>query len=124
MRHRAFIVALICAAPLSAVAATLPIDGAYGNASGCALHTTNNYGEDDSAQILKPDGVATMVTACIFNTVTVLPGGKYRATMTCGFEGSGPEDNYDDTAEIAGSDTKGFSVRFGDGTDWEHLRKC
>jgi len=124
MGGRAFIIGLICAAPLSAIAASLPIDGTYGNPAGCTLFKTNNYGEDDSARILKPDGLETMVTGCTFNTVTALPNGRYQITMTCASEGSGPEDNYEDKAEISGNATSGYVVQFGDGTAWEALGKC
>lgn len=124
MGRRAFIIGLICAVPLSVIAATLPIDGTYGNPAGCILFKTNNYGEDDSARILKPDGIDTMVAGCTFNTVTALPDGGHRVTMTCASEGSGPEDNYEEKAEISGNDTIGYSVRFADGTDWGPLGKC
>jgi len=124
MGGRAFIIGLICAAPLPAVAAALPLSGTYGNPAGCTLLRTNNYGEDDSARILKPDGVETMVTGCSFDTVTDLPDGKHQVTMTCASEGSGPEDNYQGKAEISGDDAAGYSVRFADGTNWGPLAKC
>ena len=99
MVSRAIFIGLICAAPLSAIAATLPISGTYGNPAGCTLARTNNYGEDDSARILRPDGVESMVTACSFHTVTTLANGRHQVTMTCASEGSGPEDNIDASAE-------------------------
>lgn len=124
MVGRAIFIGLICAAPLSAIAATLPISGTYGNPAGCALARTNNYGEDDSARILRPDGVESMVTACSFNTVTTLADGRHQVTMTCASEGSGPEDNIDASAEISGDPNHGYIVRFADGMDWGGLKRC
>lgn len=115
---------LLCAAPLSAMAATLPIDGIHGNPAGCTLAATSNYGEDDSARILKPDSLETMVTLCHFDTVETGDRGAYLITMTCASEGSGPEENYQDTAEITGDTKSGYTVRFRDGTVWEPLKKC
>ena len=124
MGGRATIIGLICAAPLSASAATLPIEGTYGNAAGCTLARTNNYGEDDSARILKPDGLETMVTGCSFTEVAAMAGGRHRVAMTCASEGSGPEDNYQDKAEISGDARAGYIVHFADGMAWEALKKC
>jgi len=122
MRRRA-IFALTCAAPLAANAATLPISGIYGNSAGCALARTNNYGED-SARVLEPDGLGTMVTSCTFTEVAPSPGGRHYVAMTCANEGSGPEDNYADKAEISGDAANGYAVHFSDGTVWEPLKKC
>jgi hypothetical protein len=121
---RAAMIGLACAAPLVSHAATLPIDGTYGNPAGCTLARTGNYGEDDSARILKPDSLETMVTGCSFTTVTPMPGGRHHVAMTCASEGSGPEDNYEDKAEISGDAASGYVVHFADGTDWEALKKC
>jgi hypothetical protein len=123
MAGRAIFIGLICAAPLSAIAATLPISGTYGNPAGCTLARTKNYGEDDSARILRPDGVESMVTACSFNTVTTLANGRHQVTMTCSSEGSGPEDESEE-ADISGSTDAGYTVRFRDGTTWGPLVRC
>jgi hypothetical protein len=123
MRRRT-ILAILCAAPAPATSASLPIDGTYGNLAGCTLARTNNYGEDDSARILKADGLETMVTGCTFTTVTPVPGARHQVAMTCASEGSGPEDNYEDKAEISGDAVSGYVVRFADGTAWEPLKKC
>ena len=124
LRWRRLYLCLCIVAPSTASADKLQIDGTYGNSAGCTLARTNNYGEDDSARILRPDGLETMVTGCTFNTVTSSPDGKLHVTMTCASEGSGPEDNYEDKAEVSGDATSGYVVHFDDGADWEPLKKC
>lgn len=123
MGRRATLFALICAAPASVPAATLPIDGIYGNPAGCTLERTSNYGEDDSARFMTPDSLQTMVTACSFDSVSPVPGG-YKVGMTCASEGEGPEENYRDEAEITGDARSGYTVRFADGSSWEPLARC
>lgn len=123
MGPRMAIIGLTCAAPAAATAATLPIDGTYGNASGCVHARTSNYGEDDSVRLITPDRLETMVTACSFDSVDPVPGG-YRVGMTCASEGEGPEENHPDKAEITGDARSGYTVRFADGSSWEPLTKC
>ena len=124
MGARAIMATLICAAPLTAAAATLPIDGIYGNPPGCTLAKPNNYGEDDSAMILRPEGLATMVSDCGFTEVISTPAGLFRVAMTCASEGSGPEDNHHDRAEISGNADSGYVVHFADGSKWGPLTRC
>lgn len=113
-----------CLAPAAAVAATLPIDGTYGNERGCRLVLIGDYSEDDSARILTAEGLQTMVTYCSFDAVMPMQAGGHAVGMTCASEGSGPEDNTSDKAEITGDAVAGYVVRFADGTTWEPLKKC
>lgn len=122
--RRIYIAGLICAAPLTASAASLPIDGTYGNEAGCKLALTGNYGEDDSAQIVTPDSLQTMVTACTFTKTSPAPGNRHQVVMTCASEGEGPESNIEDKAEISGDSVSGYTVRFEDGNSWGPLKKC
>ncbi|MBX9458331.1 MAG: hypothetical protein KL863_21220 [Rhizobium sp.] len=124
MGGRAILIALISAAPFSAIAATLPISGTYGNERGCRLARIGDYSEDDSARILTSEALQTMVTYCSFDVVTPTPAGGHKLALTCASEGSGPEDNIQDSAEISGDATSGYVVSFADGTVWEALKRC
>jgi hypothetical protein len=124
MGRRLAMTALTCVAPAVAIAATLPIDGTFGNDRGCQLARMGDYSEDDSARILTADGLQTMVTACSFDAVTSLKAGGHAVVMTCASEGSGPEDNTTDKAEISGNPEHGYSIRFADGTTWGPLTRC
>jgi hypothetical protein len=123
MGGRAIITALIYAAPLTAGAAVLPISGSYGNDLGCELARTGNYNPVDGVYLLTPQELATSVTSCSFDEVTSTAD-RHRVSMTCASEGSGPEDNTTEKAEIAGSAAAGYTVRFPDGTEWGPLKRC
>lgn len=70
----------------AATAATLDIDGKYGNPAGCKFAATNNA-ESDDLLLLTPTEVETYVTFCSF--VQVLPAGATTRVVTtiCGHEG-------------------------------------
>ena len=118
------IVGLTCVAPTAAIAATLPIEGTYGNDRGCRLARLGDYSEDDSARILTAEGLQTMVTYCSFDAVTPTPSGNHQVALTCASEGSGSEDNTTDKADVSGNPAQGYTVRFADGTTWGPLTKC
>lgn len=124
MGRRAVILGMICATPAAASAATLPIEGTYGNEPGCVLARAGNYGEDDGARILTADSLQTMVTYCSFDEIGTYPDKRHHVAMTCATEGSGPEDNTAERADISGSPERGYIVRFADGTSWEALTRC
>jgi hypothetical protein len=124
MRGRALIIVLIGALPAAAAAATLPLEGTFGNDRGCRLARIGDYSEDDSACILTSEGLQTMVTYCSFDAVTQTPAGGHKVVLTCASEGSGPEDNVEDSAEISGDAISGYVVSFADGTVWEALKRC
>lgn len=124
MGLRATIIGLICAAPLPAAAATLPIEGSYGNELGCQLARSGEYDPVEGVELLTPTEISTSVSLCSFDKVQSAPDGPYRVSMTCAFEGSGPEDNTEETVEISGGPASGYTVQFTDGTSWGPLRKC
>ena len=124
MRRRATIITLFCAAPLTAVAATLPISGNYGNELGCQLARSGEYNPVEGVELLTPTELSTSVTLCGFDAVTTISESKFEVTVTCASEGSGPEDNTTEKAEITGDPATGYSVRFADGTSWGPLKKC
>jgi hypothetical protein len=122
--ERRTIFALIFAAPLPANAASLPIDGSYGNDLGCDLARTGSYNPVDGVYLLTPNDLSTAVTLCSFDEVTTAPGDRHHVSMTCASEGSGPEDNSQDKVEISGNNAAGYTVHFADGSSWGPLKKC
>jgi hypothetical protein len=115
---------MLYAAPLASAGERLPIDGTFGNEAGCKLVLTGNYGEDDSAIILTQESLSTMVTYCSFTKIDAPPGSRFLVAMTCASEGSGPEDNYQDSADVSGDQDVGYSVRLKNGTEWGPLKRC
>ena len=114
---------LLAAAPSVVVAATLPIDGTYGDKTSCEWAKTNEYSERDDVLLLSPDGVQTMMTACSFDSISKV-GALYKLAMTCGSEGEGPEGNYADSAELSGDAASGLMLRFANGSSWGALKRC
>jgi len=115
---------MLYAAPLALAGESLPIEGVFGNEAGCKLALTGNYGEDDSARILTATSLDTMVTACNFDRIVAAPGSHFDVAMTCASEGSGPEDNYQDSADVSGDQDVGYFVRLKNGTAWGPLKRC
>lgn len=107
-----------------AVAATLPLDGSYGNELGCRLARSGEYDPVEGVELLTPTELSTSVTLCSFDSVEPSPNGGHKVSMTCASEGSGPEDNTREKAEISGAPTTGYTVHFTNGTSWGPLSKC
>lgn len=121
---RRLISIVILLAPISVNAAALPIDGKYGSELGCRVAMTGEYIESNDTYLLTPESVGTSVSYCAFNSVTSAPGGRHVVSMTCSSEGSGPEGDTQEIAEISGDSVTGYTVRFADGTFWGPLTKC
>jgi hypothetical protein len=124
MGRRAILIGMICAAPLAANAAMLPIDGNYGNAAGCQLAGDGEYNPDDMALLLTPSEINTSVSLCSFDQIHSDTDGSHSVSMTCAFEGSGPEENTTETTRISGAAATGYTIQFSDGTSWGPLIKC
>jgi hypothetical protein len=124
MGRRAIITGLICAAPLVAVAAALPISGSYGNELGCQLARTGEYNPVEGVELLTPTELSTAVMLCSFDAVKTAPNNGHHVSMTCAQEGSGPEDNTREQVEISGNPASGYVVDFADGTSWGPLNRC
>lgn len=110
--------------PGLAAGATLPISGSYGNELGCKLALTGEYNPVEGVELLTPTEMSTAVSLCTFKEIVSAPGNRLHVSMTCSYEGSGPEDDTEDKAEISGDPVAGYTVRFADGTSWGPLRKC
>lgn len=124
MGRRAFITGLICAAPLAAAAATLPIEGTYGTELGCRVAKTGEYIESPDTYTLTSEGVGNAVTYCMFSSVKAGKDGRHSAELACSQEGSGEEGDFRAKADIEGTTEAGYTVRFADGTTWGPLAKC
>lgn len=122
--HRGTIAFLISVAPLAAGAATLPLDGKYGTELGCHVARTGEYMELDDNYLLTSESIATSLTYCSFNSVEVAPGGGHHVGMNCAQEGSGPEADIQEKADISGDPKAGYTLRFSDGRSWGPLTKC
>lgn len=122
MRRPALLLGL-CLAASHAGAATLPIDGNYGDQPGCEVARTGDY-NPDGIYLLTPEAINTSVSYCSFDAIRSPAAGSYDVDMTCGYEGSGPEENEKLKAEISGTASDGYTIRFEDGTTWEPLLKC
>lgn len=124
MGGRAMMFGLIGAAPLTAMAATLPIEGEYGNDLGCQLARTGEYNPVEGVYLLTAKDLSTSVSLCSFDEVKAAPDDRHQVTMTCSYEGSGPEDDQTEKVEISGGPAEGYTVHFPDGSSWGPLGKC
>lgn len=103
-----------------AAAQTLPIDGPYGNESGCALEA-GQVSEDDSVFVLRPDGLEAYAGICEFVQVLPARSGASVATALC--EGEGMYDVR--MFAISQPDPENDSLLvFWDGQLWHEVRPC
>jgi hypothetical protein len=107
----------------AAAAETLPIDGTYGDATSCELERTGEYSERGDKLVLSADGLLSMMWACSFDHIEK-KGERTSLKLACSSEGSGPEDDYKDEAELSGDATLGFRLKFKDGGTWGPMKKC
>ena len=109
------------ATPLAASAATLPIDGSYGNKPGCHYAKTEESSGADVFFLLTPESVTTASSYCEIKSVGKKTGGMIEAILACQAEGE--EGEIDLAAEIV-ADGKTAKVSFKDGTVWGPLARC
>jgi hypothetical protein len=104
-------------------AATLDLDGVWGNEAGCK-YVKEGQSEDDSYVVLKADGVQSYGTGC--DWVQVLPNkdGAQLAIGICGYEGEGGLGS--ETFVIAPDmgDPTLTKIYTGSGDTWAEVRKC
>ncbi|MET3776266.1 hypothetical protein ABID20_001833 [Rhizobium alvei] len=117
------IVIFLGAAPAGLAAKTLPIDGVFGDAVSCELHRTGEYSERGDKLVLSADGLLSMMWACSFEHIEK-KGNVTSLKLACSSEGSGPEDDYKDEAELTGDAQSGFMVTFKDGGKWGPMKRC
>lgn len=122
MRGRATLIALICAAPFSAAAATLPIDGSYGNKPGCHYAKTEESSGADVFLLLTPESVTTATAYCEVKSVGKTTNGTIDAVLACQAEGEEGETAL--PARIIPEGKSAYKISFEDGTIWGPLPKC
>ncbi|KQR69229.1 hypothetical protein [Rhizobium sp. Leaf341] len=119
MRMLALIAACGCVSGVS-VAAPSFLDGAYGDAEGCAYALTSESSGADVFFLLNDEGITTATAYCQFEgTAKKTPSG-FSVRTQCDAEGEvGPKET---VALDRGA--KGYTIRFKDGTTWGPLSQC
>lgn len=114
---------LICAAPLSGQAATLAIDGKYGNKAGCRYAMTGDSDGSDDFFLLTPESLTTAAAHCEVETTGKSKAGEpIFAIFSCRAEGEKNATDLPASVEQAGKE--GYKIVFEDGTVWGPLKRC
>jgi hypothetical protein len=119
---RTLIASVLCLAPVIASAASLPIDGKYGNQPGCHYAKTEESSGDDDFLLLTPDDVRTSVAFCSFKSIDKTTGDTITATLTCADEGESGDQDF--VADVIGNRKDGYTVKFKDGSVWGPMKRC
>jgi hypothetical protein len=126
MGFRATVLAAMLAAlctPVPADAATLALDGVWGNEAGCKFADTKNN-SDDSLMVLTADGVETYATFCEWVQVGTAIDGTQVVTGLCGHEGEDYRSIEMYIVERDMADTSLIRIRASNGEPWGEVRKC
>lgn len=119
---RILITSILCATPFAALAASLPIEGKYGNKSGCHYAKTEESSGDDDFLLLTPEDVRTSVAFCTFKSIDKTAGDTITATLTCADEGESGDQDF--VADVMGNGKDGYTVKFRDGSVWGPMKRC
>ena len=120
--HRIFIASILCAAPFAASAASLPIDGKYGNKAGCLYAKTGETTGEDDFILLTPEDIRSAVAFCEIKSIGKVAGKKISTTLSCADEGEAGNTNFDADVIRTGQDS--YRVDFNDGTSWGPFKRC
>lgn len=112
---------LSCALAQQAHAQQLPIDGPYGNASGCELVRTGST-DTDAAVVLKPNELSEHESDCEFLDVKTARSGAHVVRTLCDGEGMMWLQNLVIVTDF--EDEKALVVHFGDERDPVTVRPC
>ena len=77
--------------PLASSAATLPLDGSYGNRDGCAYAKSGEYTGSEDFLLLTADNVRSAVAFCEFKRIEKVDGDRTSVAMSCADEGEAGE---------------------------------
>lgn len=113
---------VMIAMPLTAGAATLPIDGSYGNKAGCRYATTGESDGSDDFFLLAPNAVTTATAHCEVRSVGNKTATTIDTVLSCQAEGE--ESGTELTAQIVREGKDAYKINFKDGTLWGPLAKC
>lgn len=113
---------LICAAPLSAGAASLAIDGQYGDKLGCQFGKTEESTGDSDFILLTRDAIRSSVAFCSIKSIDKTSGNTVSTTISCADEGEAGETTM--TANVIRTGHDSYRVDFSDGTSWGPFKRC
>jgi hypothetical protein len=120
--HRHCAILLLAALPFAAQAATLSIDGKFGNKDGCAYAKTGESTGSDDFFLLTPEAMTTATAYCEVKTVGKTKGDTTSVVFGCQAEG---EDSVSDSpAKLIRAGKNAYKVTFDDGTVWGPLKRC
>ena len=119
---RILIASLLCAAPFAASAASLPIDGKYGNKAGCLYAKTGETTGEDDFILLTPEDIRSAVAFCEIKSVGKAAGNKISTTLSCADEGEAGNMNL--SADVIRTGPDSYRIAFSDGTSWGPFERC
>ena len=119
---RILIATILCAAPLAASAASLPIDGKYGNKAGCLYAKTGETTGEDDFILLTPEDIRSAVAFCEIKSIGKATGNKISTTLSCADEGEAGNMNL--SADVIRTSQDSYRVDFSDGTSWGPFKRC
>lgn len=115
-----FMIAVFTALASSASAATLPIEGSYGNDAGCRYARTNESEGADVFFLMTPETVTSAASYCEVAKAET-SGKDIVAILACEAEGETGITQFPVRITPA---NKAYTIKFDDGTTWGPLRKC
>jgi hypothetical protein len=107
MRRTIFTLALIALTTPAVANAVLPLDGIFGNQSGCDYFMTGNL-ENDEAVVLTPDTFTTYGSGCYFIELLDGLGDVFTIAATCTAEGE--EGSTHETIRVSDNGPEGIVV--------------
>ncbi|MDO5896570.1 hypothetical protein [Agrobacterium sp. Azo12] len=113
------LIALPLLSATTAMSATF-LDGAYGEKEGCRYSKTAESSGADIFFLLNDDGITTSTAYCAFSGTAEKTSSGFRIQTQCESEG---EQGDKEMVDLTKS-TKGYTIRFKDGTSWGPLPKC
>ena len=117
-----FAILLVAAMPFSVQAATLSIDGKFGNKDGCAYAKTGESTGSEDFYLLTPEAMTTATAYCEVKTVGKTKSETTNVVFSCQAEGE--EGGTDSPAKVIRADKNAYKVVFDDGTSWGPLKRC
>ena len=113
------LIALHLLSATSAIGATF-LDGAYGEKEGCHYSRTGESSGADVFFLLNDEGITTSTAYCAFSGTPEKTSSGFRVNTQCESEGEKGDREMVDLTKS----TKGYTIRFKDGTSWGPLPKC
>jgi hypothetical protein len=116
------IAAFLCTLPLTATAASLPIEGSYGDKAGCRYAKIAEASCEENFILLTKNEIRSAVSLCEIKSVDKTVGDKIAVTLSCADEGDAG--NIPLKADVIRTGKGSYRVDFSDGTSWGPFKKC